>query len=403
MHQLKKANLARAFIVLRTLTLTLDYAKGFLLPLLVFQQSGGSLFAAGVAFAIEFLPKALLTPIFGSIVDRSVGKRLILIVEGLRVALVGVWAVLASLPSSWLLSSVISACSGLVFVFYEAAAAQRLQAADLRRFQVTTQVGEPLSRLAGPAAVGLLLLVMSAEGTLYVLTAGYLVAILLSAMWKEETQLIRRQSTSPWSVRGEAEGLASLSRNAPLLWLTVGTGFMNGFFGVFQSLLVPVMIGHYRVAESLSVLPNVVGGLFALIVFFAIPKTGESQSLHRFAYWGIASLAASAALTYWDGGPWAFALAFGLLILSSALYGVFFRAQRLALIPEAQRAQGLGATASILMLFLPLAGLVTMAGANSSALAVIALSGAVASVAMVIGTRKSSALEDDSALEGTKA
>lgn len=143
------------FTVLRVATLALDYAKGFLLPLLVYQQSGGSTLAVGVAYFVEFMPRALLSPVFGSIVDRSIGKRLAFTVEGLRLSCMLAWMLFGNAHFGWMLSSFVSLLSGMSLVYYEATAAQRLAPAGLGRFQTRSQLLEPLARLAGPGIAAL--------------------------------------------------------------------------------------------------------------------------------------------------------------------------------------------------------------------------------------------------------
>ena len=374
------------FIVLRVLGTVLNYAKGFLLPVLVYQQSGGSTIAAGVAYFIEFLPQTILSPIFGSLVDRSNGKKLVYGVEVCRFALITFWAIFAYNSSAWMLSSLISICSGLSLLFYEATASQRLNKEELNSFQAVTQLFEPFSRLVGPGLVAGLLVFISAETIVLLLAIFYGIAGLLSAIWHEDTKrIITNTISEPWSVKNEVANLSNLATNHKLMTLTISTGFLNGFFGVFQSLLIPTMIGYYKMNSSESSVPNIVGGLFSLIIILILPKFKNKISISQYGVLGSVSLLVSGVMVMSNINSTVFSLAFGMLILGSSLFGIYFRAKRLELIHPSQLAQGIGATSSILMLFLPLSGLVTIFAHSYSPLMVIGISGVVSAAIVFLG------------------
>jgi hypothetical protein len=279
----------------------------------------------------------------------------------------------------------VSLCSGPCLLFYEATAPQQLAKDQLHTYQTVTQLFEPFARLVGPAAAGVLALVMSPERVVAVLAAGYFVALLLSVFWRTDSQRTQRSASSRWSVGRDLKNFMALASNAKLLALTVAMGFLTAYFGVFQSLLVPTMVGYYKLGWSLSAIPNIVGGLFSLLIAFFLPRLAGNLSIVHYGLMGAASLLASAILAASNAGPLMFSIGFGFLILASALYGIFFRAKRIELIAPSQLAQGIGATGSILMLFLPMSGLVTIGSNVMSPVLVIGVSGAVATAMLVMG------------------
>jgi len=297
-----------AFVTLRSFPTMLDYGKGFLLPVLVFKQSGGSTFAVGMAFAIEFLPRAILAPLFGSAIDRQSGKTLVMATEIARFAVMLLWLFMSGHHLAWMASSIVSLLSGLSLVYYEAAASGRLDSGGQQSFHTMTQLFEPFARLAGPGIVALLLLLLSPTTVLGCATAGY--------------------------------GMAAL--------------------------------------------PNVVGGAVSLLMVVTLLRHTKNKHITRFEFLGASSLAIAGALAASDIGIFGFSLAFGFLVLGSALYGVYFRHRRIQLIPAHQLAQGIGATAAVLTPFLPLAGAISAMTSSLSPLTVIGCSGIASALVLLI-------------------
>ncbi|AIO65215.1 hypothetical protein [Burkholderia oklahomensis] len=375
------------FTVVRVFTLALDYAKGFLLPLLVYQQSGGSTLAVGIAYFVEFMPRALLSPVFGSIVDRSVGKRLAFAVEGLRLFFMLAWVLLGKTHFAWMLSSVVSLLSGMSLVYYEATAAQRLAPAGLQRFQTRSQLLEPLARLAGPGVAALAFSGLSPRAAIGALALGYGLLFAASIAWRAATTRLFATSTDRWTLASECARFMTLATNAKLLALTFAGGFLNVFFGVFQSLIAPTMIGLYGLPVAYSAMPNLVGGAISFALCIAIPRCAKDLRPAGFGRLGVLCLAVAAVLSAANLSVWLFCLAFGLLIVGSAFFGIFFRDKRYKLIPEQQLAQGIGATTSVMTAFLPVAGLVTAATSAFPSVLVIGGVGLVVAVALLAAIR----------------
>jgi hypothetical protein len=387
-HAARRAT--HAFIALRVGALTADYGKGFLLPLLVFKQTHGNALAVGVAYCVEFLPRALLSPIFGSLIDRSIGKREVWCAETLRLALMLLWAALGTARGAWLLSSAVSFLSGLILVYYEATAAQRLDHGSLRSFQSHTQMLEPAARLAGPGALAIVLSVASIDWAIVTIALVYGALLVLSIASRASSGRIARATEERWSRTAELARLALLGRNTKLLFVTLASGVLNVFFGVFQALTAAAMIGLYGSSPSASALPNVAGGASALVLCLLAPRWLARARTERYGMIGALCIGASAALAVLDLGSAAFCAAFALLIAGSTFFGIFFRARRFELIPAPQLAQGIAATASVTTAFLPLAGLITAAGHRASPLIVIGLTGAAASLVMLGAVMRSS-------------
>lgn len=376
-----------AFTALRVATLALDYAKGFLLPLIVYQQSDGSTLAVGLAYFVEFMPRALLSPLFGSIVDRSIGKRLAFTVEGSRFFFMLVWVLLGRTHHAWMLSSVVSLLSGMSLVYYEATAAQRLAPAGLQRFQTRSQLLEPLARLAGPGAAALAFSGLSPRSAIGMLALGYGALLVASIAWRASTTRHCVTTFERWTLRAECANFAALATNAKLLALTFASGFLNVFFGVFQSLIAPTMIGLYGLPVAYSAMPNIAGGAISFALCFLIPRFLTNLSPAGFGTLGTLCLALAAVLSAVNLGAGFFCLAFGMLIVGSALFGIFFRHKRYELIPANQLAQGIGATTSVVTAFLPVAGLVTAATNAFASVTVIGAVGCVVAAALYAAIR----------------
>lgn len=177
----------------------------------------------------------------------------------------------------------------------------------------------------------------------------------------------------------------TLATNVKLLALTFAGGFLNVFFGVFQSLIAPTMIGLYGLPVAYSAMPNLAGGAISFALCLLIPRFVKDLGPAGFGLLGTLCLALAAILSAVNLSVWLFCLAFGLLIVGSAFFGIFFRDKRYELIPEQQLAQGIGATTSVMTAFLPVAGLVTAATNAYPSVLVIGIVGLVVA-AMLLAT-----------------
>ncbi|WP_186646473.1 hypothetical protein [Fluviispira vulneris] len=344
-----------SFSSLRTVSLIGDYAKGFYLPLFIFSISNGNLALAGLAYMFDFLPRLLLIPFFGNLADSKNCLWIIRSLESSRILLLFVWYIFYSYPYIWLVSPIITVCSGILMVFYETTASRILNNNQMINFQTKSQLFEPAARLLGPMLIGASLAILDNKNSIFIIIFIYIVTFIINI----KTIRIRNLEADLKRLSNKLIDLTGFKfhfTNKYFLLITLAGILLNLFFGVFQTLLIPIMRSHYQTSESLSTLPNVLGGIISLLLAFCILKIMQNKNKIFFAYMGAISLFLSAILIASDLGIIFFSFAFGLLITGSSLFGIFFRIERVRLIPAEKLGNILGANTSILLISAPLAG-----------------------------------------------
>ncbi|BBH51703.1 hypothetical protein [Fluviispira sanaruensis] len=344
-----------SFSSLRTVSLIGDNAKGFYLPLFIYSISNGNIALVGLVYMFDFLPRLFLIPFFGNLADSKNCLWIIRSLESSRVFLLFVWYIFYSFPYIWLISPIITVSSGILMVFYETTASRILDEKQMIHFQTKSQLLEPAARLIGPMLIGASLTIFNNRNTIFIIILSYILTFFINI----KTIKIERIKVN---FNNFSKKLINLSvfkfhlSNKYFLMITLAEILLNLFFGVFQTLLIPIMRTHYQTSESLSTLPNILGGIISLLLAYFIPKIMQNKSKIFFAYMGSFCLLMSAILIASDLGRIFFSFAFGLLITGSSLFGIFFRIERVKLIPAEKLGNIFGANTSILLISAPLAG-----------------------------------------------
>ncbi|KAB8028603.1 hypothetical protein [Fluviispira multicolorata] len=344
-----------SFSYLRTLSLIGDYAKGFYLPLFIYRVSNGNISLAGISYMFDFLPRLFLTPFFGKLADSKNCLLIVRILELLRVLFILIWYIFYSFTSIWLISPLITVISGILMVFYETSANRILNNEKMTQFQTKSQLLEPAARLIGPMLIGFSLAVINNREALIIIILLYIFTFFLNINTIHSKNLRQNDSNEKEKIF-DFSGFIFHFTHKGFLLITLSAMLLNLFFGVFQTLLIPIMRTHYQASESIASLPNILGGSVSIAIAIVIPKFLKKINSILVAYIGATFLFLSTLLVILDIGKIFFSLAFGLLIIGSALFGIFFRVERIKLIPSEKLGNILGANTSLLLFAIPLAG-----------------------------------------------
>jgi MFS family permease len=331
-------------------------------PLLVFKLTG-SISLAGVAFAVEWLPRLVALPLAGSLVDRFGGRPVYLAADFARAFACGLAfaAVIAFPDQAYLtlvvLGAVVGVCYEQGFVALEATVPRLVPDEQLHEAQSILGILDQTALLLGPAVAGLLVGFVEVQWLLLVVAGIFLLGAV--NMLVVRVRAPRAAASGAWgSVLAELTtgartflGIRSL-RNLVLLTMLV-----NLMVGVVLVEGPGLVTGVFAQPEGFYGLINTAAGLAAVGIVALIPwlKRRVPLSAVALAAFVVIALCCVALGVVPSFGPFVVAYVgfFGLV----ALFTVHIRAERARVIP----AEALGRTIGVIVLLnfalLPAAGL----------------------------------------------
>jgi len=133
------------FVAARALAYFADALKTFVIPVLVFVRTGSAVMS-GVALAVEYVPKTLLTPFAGAFSQRFRLRPQFFAVDGIRAALCAVLLFANSVELLMALSALIAVFTSYAYVLNESLVAVAFEERTLA--QARLQAADQIARVA---------------------------------------------------------------------------------------------------------------------------------------------------------------------------------------------------------------------------------------------------------------
>ncbi|HTI33039.1 MAG TPA: MFS transporter [Miltoncostaea sp.] len=289
----------RLFFVGQTISNTGNWLTMVALTLLVLHRTGSGT-AVGVLSACQFGPMLVLSPFAGVLVDRTEKRRLLVITQLLEMGQSCVLAVLALLPAAPLGAFYATAAAGGCMLAFDnpvrrAFVNEMVPLEDVPNAVTVYSAMVNLSRVAGPALAGVLVVSVGYAWTFTVDAISYLAVLIALAMMRPAE--LRRVEAAPREP-GQIRAAVRYVRSVPELWISfamVGiVGTLSYNFPVVFPLLVEKALhgddGAYTLVYSVFSLGSLVG---ALAVARRTTVTIRTVSLGA-AWLGVAMLALAA-------------------------------------------------------------------------------------------------------------
>lgn len=339
------------FLAIRSLGLLADQIALLAIPVAIYMITEDVAWS-GMAVMVQWLPRIIGLPFLGGWIDRWKLRSQYVAIDAVRAAgaFVLIWIEQPILLMS--MAGLLSLLNGYAFLVLEYSVATQLDKAQLARNQSWLQVIENTTRVAGPAAGGLLLAWGSIEGVMAMCTLLFALAAGMTLVRFPEQEA----RAKPDSVSGVIESFRWIWASKPLTRLTVLTMGTNFIEGAVYALLPGLILTQYGQGPDMVGYLNG-GSALCVIVFMALITRWVS---HWDLVWvGHLSLVMSSLLVVWMGlSPSfvAFCLLYTGFIVMRSLFVLYLRTERVKYIPTENLGQVLGAMVAIILCTIPISG-----------------------------------------------
>lgn len=347
----------RTFLAARFLALLADQMALLAIPVAVYVMTGEVAWS-GLALAVQWLPRILLLPILGRLVDIYPLRSQYLLIDTTRTVLALLLVVAPNLALILVVAGALSLLNGHAFVILEYTVGTRFDQSSLPRKQSQLQVIENLSRVLGPGLAGLGLSAFGLSATLGACAALFALAFMLCAtMFPQEARSATTGRPSDW-LEGIAAGASTLWKVRPLRRLTGLTMGVNFLDGVLTALMPALVITRLGQSEAVIGYLNSVGALAVMAAMALFSRLATERAV---AFLGHAALVLSlvaVAVIAADPPLAAFAAAYVSYVLARSAFVLYLRAERVRHIPSERLGQILGVLIAVILATIPLSGLV---------------------------------------------
>ncbi len=346
----------RLFLSHRFFTMLAGEMVQAAIPLLIYQQTS-SVSWSGLAYATTWLPRVLLQPVMGALVDAMSARAPFLLSDFARA---GIVLVLIYLNSPFFLlvgGAFVGLLSGMAFIAVERAVTHTLGLERTPDVQSKLQFVEQSAIILGPLTAATL--VSAYAGNYVFLFACVIFALALPITnWgfsNSETHgsLPKIGHVFPRMMAGAREILAK----PDLLGLAGTTAAINFVEGTCVASLPARIVGSLHHSESsIGIILSIAAGqnLLLLLLISRFFRTSDTRIMYRAAL----ILIPLGALLFGTAGSVALTgLGYVVMILGRVLFVVHMRIVRAKLIEQERFSATMGAFLSIVLFPLPLAGL----------------------------------------------
>lgn len=334
----------------------------FAMPLMIYNATR-SLSWSGLAFLIEWLPRLVAIPLAGSLVDTFGSRRMFIVSDGGRLAMLTVAIVLVALqPHMWPILLGVGVVNGLLgqlsFVAAEHMGVQIPTKKSHHQVQ-SVQVGiDQTVMVMGPMLAGALLFF----GNLGVL-AGVGILSMISLFFAMRLRLVHTAThAGRLSVlSGFRRGWSIIAASRPLQFVVVGTVAFN-FLLAFITVITPATIkGEFGGTDGHVSLLWTVGAIVSIISVYVASRIMKRTGIVVIGtvagiFASLAILVASMTHTYI-----VYAICVTLFLAMDGVYAVYIRTARARIVPI----EHFGVTVGVIVLFslipFPLVGMIVAA------------------------------------------
>ena len=344
----------------RGLGLLADQIALFAVPVAVYMMTRNIAYS-GLAVSAQWLPRLVILPFIGSLVDRYDTRLLYIVVDAVRAVIALSLVVISDLWALLLAVGALSLLNGVAYLVLEHTVAHGLSGERLARSQSRLQIIEHLARVLGPMIGAYLLTAGDINLVMTGVTALFVTSALMLMFFNAPIQHI--DAGSAHTDGSPLVGLRLLLHSIPLRDLTLLTMLSNLLTGLIAASIPAIVVNRLnRGVEGIGLLYTVAAIASALVLLqlsrtqrlVEAPRLGDGALVTSFAAAAVLALATSYNV---------FCAAFCVYTVAISVFVVHLRTQRVRHIPQAQFAQVLGVHLALILSTIPLSGLmVTLVG-----------------------------------------
>ncbi len=349
------------FLISRFVAALADQFMLFAVPLAIL-KSTGSVKYSGLAFAIEWLPRLILFPVSGTIADKLNPRRIFIVSDLLRFALVTGAAFLLAQGGGhlfWVLSlmmAVLAVANSFCFVAMEATLPRELTAAELPKAHSMLQGTDQISQIVGPALAALATQFLSLEMTLgvgallFLTSAINMIGVKLHSYVETKRPDFRELAGayhSAWNI---------LVDNPILFQLCALTWIVNLVYAAALVVSPAVVVQVFHLPESHYGALQTIAGVTSVAMFFVLPRITRRIGLPSLGITAFSAMILSALLMATSVHPAMYLVGYVVLLAFDGAFNVYIRSLRGQIIPKAHMGKTTGLIIMINNSSLPITG-----------------------------------------------
>lgn len=337
----------------------------FATPLLVLEHTGKAS-AAGLAFAIEWLPAVLMYPFAGVIADR-IGGRSLFITSSLLRALVVVACVIGLLASNDWIVAILLINAGLMSLFaapnrmaVEKIVVRLANEKTLPVIQSAVQNSELVAWTLGPALASFLIVyvdnvfVIGVAGVLFLLSAIPILLLVGKDQQGDQQNIPKGKEI----IAETAQGFRLLKSSPALMQLAVLNCCINLAFAVSLASHAVIITSDFGMEDSAYGLLNTVAGLLGMLNLILVPLLIRKLGIFHLGVIGLTLISVGLVTTSLVASYTEYLVGFVVASVGLALFNIFNRTQRVKALPPEHIGKVLGPFYVMNLITLPLGGLI---------------------------------------------
>lgn len=358
------------FLGSRFLSALADQIILFATPLVVYELTGSVAFA-GLAFAIEWIPRIGALLFSGFLVDK-IGPRIVYISSDVARAILtaGIFFVLQvpSLQGAFLLAvlcGIVGFFSEMAFVALETSVPKMFDRSEISKAQSILQTIDQTGQLVGPALATLLASIISIQSLFLIVAVIFALSVVNTFLFLPANLTSSEKIHFGSFGRDLKDGLKIVFGSKKLILISLFTIMINLILGVTLSVSGAYIQKAFSATPTNFGLMTMAAGILGLFFFAAFAKWNTKISSEKLGYFaliltcsGCLALSLASSFTF-------YALAFVMVLIGDGFVNIFIRTLRVRYIPEKR----LGTVLSILILFnflaFPIAGVLVSLFAES--------------------------------------
>lgn len=344
------------FVSVRFLGFVADLGSTFLIPLSVYTLTSSAQLS-GLAFMVQWMPRIILSPLIGTIVDRFPSKPQLMLADLVRAV---VLALLFIVPETWSLiagSAILSLCNGYSSIVTEQVVSTAVEDDYVAQAQSQQQLAFQTAFVLGPALGSWAFGLLNLQSAILLFAATFFLCMLLTPMVIQAVGSPERSSKEGGPLRQLKDGAVELFRRRELVILLAITMLVNLTGGMALATLPVIVVGPLSGGPATAgTLAGAAAGL-SLATAAAVAWATRKTSIARVVVLAPVLMTSAVLLLCLAPSLVLFGLGYALWNSGLVIFTIWMRTRRLEFIDPARVGRTLGFFVAIILGSTPLAGL----------------------------------------------
>ncbi len=338
-----------------------DHFSMFALPIIIYHQSQ-SLFAAGLAYAIEWLPRLFITPLGGIVVDKWGARKTIILIDVVKFfcGFIGYALLDAQLLSPYLvggiLAAVISVGTSQTLVACESLVSKNYTGNDYLKKTSAMTFADQSTMLLGPILGIFLYQFFEVKYLILVSTLFYLFSAVNMLTLKISDYM---EVCDKGVLKNLTAGIKVMRQFPVFIAVGILNSLLNMTSGLVEASSVVMTKSHFNLSyENFGVL-NLAAGLAGSLSLLGVPWMLKKITARTITTAALSIFCAVCLLiNYFLNHFYAYVILYGLSIGATILSSLYFKELRNRLVPVQHQGKVIANMSFLSYISLPISGLI---------------------------------------------